>query len=138
MAAHYPEVMELFRFIAEARQAIAEGRQINTDGLAGGRSIGLKVCACWLVVARQPLMPVSPVTMACPFAATLHGHLTCHDWPAPRRRAAAGAASCRIHRPQPVALRPQLDEAPENSEASQLIKSSRPDSSAGSGSALSR
>ena len=47
VAAHYPEVLELFRFIAEARQAISENRPINTAGLAGpgGRGTGLKVRA---------------------------------------------------------------------------------------------
>lgn len=39
VAAHYPEVLELFRFIAEARQAIHENRPINMDstGTALGR-----------------------------------------------------------------------------------------------------
>jgi CRP-like cAMP-binding protein len=42
VAAHYPEVLELFRFIAEARQAINENRPIKTDGI-GGPKAGLKV-----------------------------------------------------------------------------------------------
>lgn len=31
VAAHYPEVLDLFRFIAEARQAVNENRAINKD-----------------------------------------------------------------------------------------------------------
>lgn len=36
VAAHYPEVLDLFYFIAEARHAINEGRSLNTEMLAKG------------------------------------------------------------------------------------------------------
>ncbi|GAB4818740.1 hypothetical protein N2152v2_005786 [Parachlorella kessleri] len=43
VAAHYPEVLELFRFIAEARQAINENRPINADAGGGGSRAAAKM-----------------------------------------------------------------------------------------------